>query len=597
MEFMEVSREGLGHILADNSLYVPTYQRVYAWKKGHVSALLVDLAGALRNRPSSNGRDYFLGSVAAISRDSKLEIVDGQQRLATVSLILTAIRDHCLRAGDEDLAKSIHENYLCRYDMRSRGWPARLQLNESDNAFYQSWAMAWPADRKSAEKPSRPSHRRIQAAYRVAYSHFQAVWDQYSKKDALDLFVDWVHFLKDNAQVIRVTVRDAADAYVIFETLNDRGLELSTSDLLKNLLFGRSGDRVEETRSRWLQMVGALETVGGRKEITVDYIRQLWGSIHGLTRKRELFYKIKDEIPHQRAAVELSALLESNAKLFAAILNPNHQLWAKYGTGAKQALSTIRVLRMERLRPLLLSILAKFPDQEVKQALQWLIAASVRLNITGGGSSGPTEHALADAAVGIRKRKITNTQELADFLTSEKPVIPSDSVFEHAFAVARVKNPQMARFYLRAIEEAFVGTKGIYVLSENEERLNLEHIMPERGREKSWGHIPQDKANELCRRLGNMVLLDPTVNSKLESRGFDEKVAEFAASNNALLTQELASKYVGSQWGEEQINEWQAVLAKLALKAWSIEVTANRKRKRKAGESNPSDKAGPSARV
>jgi len=264
--------------------------------------------------------------------------------------------------------------------------------------------------------------------------------------------------------------------------------------------------------------------------------------------------------------------LEENAKLYAAILNPNHDLWSRYGTSAREALSTIRILRMERLRPILLSILSAFGIGEVKKSLQWLIAASVRLNITGGGSSGPTEIALAQAAVKIRKKEIATTKQLADELAKHKSVIPSDEVFSRAFSVARVKNGAMARYYLRALEEALVGNDEVYVISDNEERLNLEHILPQAGRGVEWSHIPEERANELYRRLGNMVLLHPKVNSQLQSKAFADKVKLYAESNNTRLTKQLADKYATSVWGEVQINEWQEELAKLALKAWSIKV-------------------------
>jgi uncharacterized protein with ParB-like and HNH nuclease domain len=302
MQFLDASREGMAHILTDNDLFVPPYQRSYAWKSDQVSSLLEDLAGAIRRVPNKGTSEYFLGSVVAISRDGRLEIVDGQQRLATVSIILAAIRNQFLDADDEDMAENIDRQYLLRFDMETREYPARLTLNEVDNPYYQGWIVSRPDDRSPDIKPQTASHRRIKRAYDVAKKYFQKVWSQYSTADASRELADWIIFLRDHAQVIRVTVRDAADAFIIFETLNDRGLELSTADLLKNYLFGQSGDRIEETRGCWQRMEGALGTIT-TKDPTAEYVRQLWGSFYGLTRKRELFHRIKDEITNKKSAV------------------------------------------------------------------------------------------------------------------------------------------------------------------------------------------------------------------------------------------------------------------------------------------------------
>jgi hypothetical protein len=571
LESIAIIREGLAHLLSDKLLYVPTYQRSYAWKKRHVEALLEDFAGALLTGSNDSAGGYFLGSVVTIKRDgseTSLEVVDGQQRLATTSIFLVAIRDYFIRQHDNEQADHIEKTYLRTFDPRTRSFSPRLKLGAEDNDFYVQNILANPGDRKHGPKPEKESHKKMMLAYRLATRRFENIAGDYSKPLAEKALLDWVEFLRNRAQVIRVTVEDNADAFVIFETLNDRGLELSTADLLKNYLFGLSGDRLEEVKERWIKMVGALETVT-HKSITVEYIRQLWSSLYGVARRRDLFYQIKQEVPNKTAAVKLSTDLDNNAKLYAAILNPNHEIWNRFGTPARQAISTLRILRIERVRPLMLSIMAAFSDAQIKKALSFIVSAGVRL-IIAGGSPGPVEAALIGAAVKIRNKEIESTADLSRNLTS---IVPSDSVFERSFSAARVKNPQQARYYLRALEQALVSDKPmVYVVSENEVNANLEHILPERGRDQGWSHIPTEKANELCRRVGNLLLLDPKVNAKINSKHFSEKVKAYKGSENTRLAKKLAEKYENSEWGEEQINEWQAFLAKLAVRAWSLKV-------------------------
>lgn len=579
MQFLDASREGLAHILADNDLFVPPYQRSYAWNADQVSSLLEDLAGAIRRAPDKGTSEYFLGSVVAIVRDGRLEIVDGQQRLATISIVLAAIRNQFLDVDDDDMAENIERQYLLRFDMETREYPARLTLNEVDNPYYQGWVVSRPADRNPNVTAQGLSHRKIKRAHDVAKKYFQKVWGQYSPSDASRELADWVKFLRDHAQVIRVTVQDAADAFIIFETLNDRGLELSTADLLKNYLFGKSGDRLDETRGCWQRMEGALATISS-KDPTAEYVRQLWGSYYGLTRKRELFHRIKGEITNKRAAVEFAMRLVDHATQYAAILNPDHPLWNAYGSATRNCLRTLKTLKVERLRPLLLSVLSTFPIGEVKKTVRWLVAATVRLNASGGGSSGPTERALAECAVRVREKKINNLKELAYALVNEHSVIPSDSAFRHYFTGLRVRDAKVARYYLRALEEAFLDMQGPYVLSDDEALLNLEHVLPQGGRSPHWSHIADEMANSLYQRLGNMVLLNPKVNTELQSKSFAEKIKAYKGSHSTRLTLDLVEKYGDGSWGEEQIGSRQEFLADLAVKAWSIDVARRKPKKR-----------------
>ena len=109
------------------------------------------------------------------------------------------------------------------------------------------------------------------------------------------------------------------------------------------------------------------------------------------------------------------------------------------------------------------------------------------------------------------------------------------------------------------------------MLSDDEAVLNLEHVLPQGGRDSHWSHIPEEMANSLCHRLGNMVLLNPRVNTGLQSKSFAEKIKAYKSSNSTLLTLDLVDKYGSGNWGDEQINARQEFLADLAVKAWSID--------------------------
>ena len=134
---------------------------------------------------------------------------------------------------------------------------------------------------------------------------------------------NWVTFLEQSAMVICVQVPDDRSAYVVFETMNDRGLRPSAADLLKNHLFGLADNRMVEAERNWISMIGTLEAVpDSDDDIVVTYIRHLWISQQGPTRTKDLFDRIKATIKGKQAAIDLCNELAVSAVHYAAILIP-----------------------------------------------------------------------------------------------------------------------------------------------------------------------------------------------------------------------------------------------------------------------------------
>jgi len=261
---------------------------------------------------------------------------------------------------------------------------------------------------------------------------------------------DWVHFLVERATVISVQVADDRSAYVVFETMNDRGLRPSAADLLKNHLFGLAANRLEEAERIWISMTGALDTVADADEdIVVDYVRHLWISQKGPTRTRELFDKIKQEVTSRQAAIDLSAQLAQNAVLYAALLNPAHDFWNPFAPSARKHIATLQNLGMKQLRPVLLAGLKKFPEPEISRFLLTLACWAVRFLITGGAGSGALEGHYGRGAQQIHDNHIANIAALASAMIS---IVPPDEAFRSAFSTARVSKAHLARYYLRALQ-------------------------------------------------------------------------------------------------------------------------------------------------
>lgn len=287
--------------------------------------------------------------------------------------------------------------------------------------------------------------------------------------------------------------------------------------------------------------------------------------IHGLTRERDLYDSIKKRINSKQSSVDLATELAESARLYAALLNPEHDLWEDYEPSARRHISTLRQLRMEQFRPLMLALLKHFSNEEGRKTLKLLVSWSVRFLIVGGVGSGTMEGYYASQGKEIREGRITTARELAKAMAN---VVPSDSQFEAAFAIAHVSRQFLARYYLQALELQAGGTSDPELVPNTEPAtVNLEHILPQHPSD-AWSHIDPTLAEDYYKRIGNMVLLKTRLNSELGNAGFSRKV-RFYKESAYKLTSDVGSY---SEWGSEQIEERQRTLAKLALQTWPFTV-------------------------
>ena len=574
MRNLRIRSVGIGELLMNNNFIVPIYQRSYAWSAQYVHNLLTDLSDAIKRKKEKKGDTYFLGSIVVISRPStpNLEVVDGQQRLATVSIILAAIRDFHLN-NRKDRAAGEYDQYLRAYHIPTGRHNAKLRLNEVDDRCYANAIVEVPAKRQNTSW-SLASHKRIIAAYQKAVEFVDAIDSTNTPKRTISHLYELVEFLRSDAQAILVQVDDDADAFTIFETLNDRHLVLSVSDLLKNFLFKTTGEAIEEAKGNWREMQGALQTLKGKKDRTVDYVRQLWGSMHGLVREKDLFRDIKAKIVAEEEARDFSSALAAQAPDYVAVLNPHNEAWDKYGSAARSALATFNSLRVERIRPLLLAVLNRFEEKDVLKALSFLRSATVRI-VAVTGINGTVEEAIYELAVKVHKKEIRRASQLARQMT----FVPNDAVFEAQFATMNVTKAALARFYLLELEDARKGDQDDErVVNRDERKVNLEHIIPASETERGayWPQLTPDEGDKLSRRLGNLALLSNKVNSKLNGGPFSKKVKAYAECGGIYLTSEIAEKY--DDWGAEQVEDRQRTLAKLALVAWPLSTNSRAKR-------------------
>jgi uncharacterized protein with ParB-like and HNH nuclease domain len=552
---------GIGTALTRNLLVVPVNQREYAWERKHVTDLLQDLSKAI----SANKSTYFLGTVVlTVGKDEVWEVADGQQRLATTTILLAAIRDYYFsNPEDKLLVTNIESKYLLDIDPEQRKIVPRLTLNVQDNEFFRKRIILSPDDKGRKISPVHESHRRIDEAAKLIAKHVQDLIKPLKEKDRSNYLNRWVKFLDASAKVVVLKVPDDLNAYVMFETLNDRGLKTSQSDLLKNYLFGEADDRLKEAQEKWAAMNGILEALGV-DDIVITYLRHLAISLYGHTREKDLFETIKRRISGEGPAVDFLDALSDRATDYAAILNPNHSKWNSFTDSVRNSLRTIDTLRVILPRPLMLSIVQKFSDKEVEKAFRLIISWSVRFLIVGGGRSGSVEEAYAKLASSVTAETISTTKQLA---TAMEEFVPTDAEFEAGFSGARVSQNYLARYYLRALELKIKDNPEPEWVPNENTVINLEHILPE-APNGNWPNVDPEMAAACYKRIGNMVLLQATKNTLIGNSKFADKKPTLKASTFILTTQVAGN----ADWGPKEIAARQVELAKLAVRTWPLAV-------------------------
>ena len=179
---------GIGSLLRQNLLRFPPNQREYAWTEREVGQLFTDIARAV-----GENADYFLGTIVTIPRpNGLLEVVDGQQRLATTAILLSAIRRYMKEVGEDILEQAIYGDFLTGIDRTRRARVPRMTLNSSDHELFR--AIVTYEGGGELPEPSLESHELLIAAYKQAYAHVRRIVAPFDARDHGDRLNAWVTF-------------------------------------------------------------------------------------------------------------------------------------------------------------------------------------------------------------------------------------------------------------------------------------------------------------------------------------------------------------------------------------------------------------------
>ncbi len=549
---------GIAGVLKSYRLQVPLNQREYRWENKQVTTLFQDLRKAIDDEDA----EYFLGTIVTIPRElDSLEVVDGQQRLATVAILLAEMRNYLRGGADDIIARKIDTAFLTEIDADRREEGPKLSLNIDDNEFFRGMITA--KNDKERPAPSQSSHVLIRGAFEESRKHITRILAGLNKNAHGDALNRWVRFLEHGARIILLEVPTGSNAYKMFETLNDRGLRTSQADLVKNYLLEQAGEKRKiEAQQKWARMRNSLEALE-EDDITVTFLRQAMIVIRGHLRENQVYEAVQAKAKGPQTALQFLSSLETLAAIYIAIFNPEHEKWNSYPDTIRRAIHTLNLLNIKGLRPLMLAIASQFEPKEASEAFRMFITWGVRFIITAHTSRGSIDEVLAEAANRVFLGEITSAAQLRKHVSD---TIPPDEEFRRSFEIAAVSQARFARYYLRSLEMAARGeTTPWFVPNDDTQAINLEHVLPEVPG-NNWPSFDEDTAQIFVRRIGNLALLLAKSNSDLKSASFSKKRAIYNSSPYE-LTRMIAKV---SSWTKDEISTRQRVLAELALKAWPL---------------------------
>lgn len=539
---------------------VPPFQRDFSWTTDELDDLWEDLVAA-KSEKSSHYMGYLV--FQECNDKKKWRIIDGQQRITSISIliavVLKKIKD-LADTGDDDAKKrydALHSLYLGYLDPVSLVTDPKVTLNRHNNSFFQEHVVAL------SKFPSRgiiDTNKLIKKAFLFFEDKIQ--------KTKLQKSEEYAQFIEDAVDTFFFTVISVSDelnAFRVFETLNARGVQLSSSDLLKNYILsivfesGKGEAEFKKVEEKWEKIVNTLGT-----EKFPEFLRYYWNSRHKTVRKAELFKAIRREVIKREDVFLLIKKMHENADLYVALQNSEDEMWREYSSQCRKDIDCLSMFNIKQHIPLLFTVFEFFQKKDFEQILHWLMLIAFRWNIICEYQTNDQERVYNEISLQIFNGEMRKTADLKQALAR---VYPSDEVFTANFATKsmNIENSHWSRivkYILCEIEKQKSSSSPDYHSAD----LSIEHIFPENP-EAGWPDFMSETDGEMVFHLGNYTLLPRAENRDLGSKTYLEKRPVYLTSCYQ-ITREVGVKY--ENWTVSDISKRQRELASLAKTIWKI---------------------------
>ncbi|RCJ25434.1 hypothetical protein A6S26_16805 [Nostoc sp. ATCC 43529] len=586
--------------LFDDFYIIPAYQREYVWEEKEVEQLLYDV---YKEFPSLEFRhksdDYFIGSIVVCpgsdGTNNLYEVIDGQQRITTAYILSCVVKNYLIKLENHASVENIR-NRIYGTDTDSNGfdvprYKVTLQYKDSTNVLENFSKDDF--DLKQIVSNTK-SAQNLLNAYGIIYNFIFNEFEQ--NENELRRF--YLHFTK-KVKLVRVETADVSHALRVFETLNDRGVGLNPMDLLKNLMFKQANiETFDNINTQWKQLNDAIQSAN---EKPFSFLRYFIFSNFDVKRDDvqedkvyEWFLNNNSVCQYTEKPIEFVEKLREAANAYASFIKGKNT----DGTNNRY-LDNIKHLTPNSRQHMSLLLTGMGLPKEVFTELCYKLENTLFALIITGKKLNELERTFIEWSSEIRKVKDADT--LDKFVNHYISPIKQDlrQKFEDIFLSLQEKDlPKYRLKYILAKLTQYINEKA-FGSEENwinlntfiQNKIEIEHILPqtpERSIIESF-----DKPEEITKyisRLGNLALLEKTINASIGRGTFSEKKAAYPQSI-LLLTRSIVEKpVVGTNtainravqdlkdfaiWNSQAIEERQKMLTDLAKKVWDMNEIAH----------------------
>jgi len=564
INLLDTRTTSFGDLIGNGKIYrVPPFQRDYSWNEENWEDLWQDIL-VLHSNPDSS---HYMGALvlqSASTSDKEFTIIDGQQRLATLSIVAIAVIDKIQKLVEQEEQKEenqerqeiLKRTYLSDRDPRSLRYSSKLLLNENNNDFYQSNLinLRIPRNVRSLSK----SNQLLWHAFQYFSDHLGELQGVVQSGEKLAEFL--TDIVAQRLLFIQINVEDELNAYTVFETLNARGIELSSTDLLKNYLFSlfQGPDDLQDAQRQWKRIVNTVQM-----EKFPEFLRYYLSLRQTRVRRERLFKVVRESVKNGQQAFELLDQLENYSSLFIALGNSNDEFW-RDASANRPYIRELELFRVKQAYPTLFAAYERFSPEDFTRLLKLVCVLSFRYTVVSSLNPNELETLYNKVAIAIVNGEITNPRQVFDNLRS---IYVSDEKFLQDFSLlsisTRGQKKKLVRYILFKLE---ADASHIEV---NEDSFSIEHILPESPSSEWQKSFNDAQIEEMTYRIGNLTPLEPHLNRQVGNELYLIKRAVYQQSVYTLTKNVLAE-----EWNPDTLATRQRHIAQRAVHIWRADFLA-----------------------
>ena len=525
---------------------IPKYQRPYSWGLHQIEEFWDDI---VQVNPT-----FFIGPVIVNnenfdnSSDSYIEIVDGQQRLISSTILAAVLRDTFKEYGDIRKSEKIQERFIAFEDDNGDVKGYRLTTGLTTDEFFKENIQNKNSDINNSI-PQTKEHKRIKENYLL----FKKQLDNYlSPETSNEKKIQKIGFIRDilkKLMVIEIEINNDNEAYEIFERVNNYGVDLSLSDLLKNHIL-KNSNNVDSASKKWLNIEKNIRSTDSEMK---KFIRYHWLSKYSFKSEKQLYNDIKVTI---RDYDEFLNELSKSSDIYCSILGNNENDFNdlkinenKIGNKIFSAVQASNYMSISQDNVFYMSLMRNIENNKLlinpKKFLLFLEKFIFKYFAICHLPANKVERLFSKYAIELEKKCNVNLNK--ENITKANIKQNTDRLFKEFESELRNLTKSIRENFIDKFQEIKYGSSQknrkliTYILSKYENHLqgsseflinyqiiNIEHILPQKP--DNWG-LTKNEIKDYVNNLGNLVLIDQKLNGQMGNKRLENKIPILSQSN------------------------------------------------------------------